>query len=151
MPSAVASNRNRVRCRTRMGGSASKCTCWLASIEVDWPTRKGCFCDVCTSESKMVCTESDCSRSLGLVTTEGVRNEGKRTWMSSWSDRQSSPVKESGWFGALIVERDFPPNMRVMGDFACSCIHQQWQAQFRERENDWRTIKPRFPASVRPD
>jgi hypothetical protein len=42
--------------------------------------------------------------------------EGKRTWMSSWSDRQSSMVTVSGWFGARTVERNFPPNMRIRGD-----------------------------------
>jgi hypothetical protein len=42
--------------------------------------------------------------------------EGKRTWMSSWSDRQSSIVTMSGWLGARTVERNFPPNMRTRSD-----------------------------------
>jgi hypothetical protein len=44
------------------------------------------------------------------------RKEGKRTWMLSLSDRQSSAVTASGWFGARTVEWDLPPNMHEMGD-----------------------------------
>lgn len=36
--------------------------------------------------------------------------------MSSRSDRQSSSVLESLWLGALNIERNFPPKIRVMGD-----------------------------------
>ena len=42
--------------------------------------------------------------------------EGKRTWMSSWSDRQSSILTLSILFGARTVEQNFPPNMRFSGD-----------------------------------
>jgi hypothetical protein len=42
--------------------------------------------------------------------------ERKRTWISSWSDRQSSMVIVSGRFDARTVERNFPPNMRIRGD-----------------------------------
>jgi hypothetical protein len=44
------------------------------------------------------------------------RKEGKRTWILSWSDRQSSTMTVSGWFGARTVERNFPPNTRIRGD-----------------------------------
>jgi hypothetical protein len=36
--------------------------------------------------------------------------------MFSWSNRQSSTVMVSGWFGVCTIERDLPPNMREMGD-----------------------------------
>ena len=42
--------------------------------------------------------------------------EGNRTWISSWSGRQSSMVTLSGWFGARKIERNFPPNMRIRGN-----------------------------------
>jgi hypothetical protein len=41
MPSAVASYRERSRWRTRIVGSDSICTSWLASLESDWPTNTG--------------------------------------------------------------------------------------------------------------
>jgi hypothetical protein len=41
----------------------------------------------------------------------GTDEKGKRTWMLSSSNRQSSMVMVSGWFGARMVERDLPPNM----------------------------------------
>ena len=61
----------------------------------------------------------------------GGRRTEKRTWMSSWSDRQASEVTASGRFGARTIERDIPPNMRKMGDFVYSrpSIRQQSQAQ----------------------
>ena len=46
--------------------------------------------------------------------------KGKRTKMSSWSDRQFSMVTVSGWLGARTVKRYFPPNMRIRGDLADS-------------------------------
>jgi hypothetical protein len=46
--------------------------------------------------------------------------EGKQTWMSSWSDRQSSMLTVSGCFGARTVEQNFPPNMRIKGDLTDS-------------------------------
>ena len=75
---------------------------------------------------------------------EGRETEEKRTWMLNWSDRQSSVLTVSGWFGALTVERDLPPNMREMVDstelaYSCPCIRQQSQAQCREKKN-WRTV-----------
>ena len=36
--------------------------------------------------------------------------------MSRWSDRQFSEGTGSGWFGARTGERNFPPNIRVIGD-----------------------------------
>ena len=45
-----------------------------------------------------------------------VENEEKQTRMSSWSDRQSSIVTVSGWFGARTVVWDFPPNRRISGN-----------------------------------
>jgi hypothetical protein len=41
---------------------------------------------------------------------------GKRTWMSSWSDRQYSTVTVSGWFGARTIERNVPQNIHIRGD-----------------------------------
>ena len=46
--------------------------------------------------------------------------DGKRTWMSSWSDSQFSMVTESGWLKVRTVERNFPPNMRIRGASADS-------------------------------
>jgi hypothetical protein len=46
----------------------------------------------------------------------GGWEKGKRTWMSRWSDRQSSMMTASGLSGARTVERNFPPNMRIRGD-----------------------------------
>ncbi len=46
----------------------------------------------------------------------GGMQTGRQTWISSRSDLQSSVVTFAGWFGALTVERDFPPNMRVKGN-----------------------------------
>jgi hypothetical protein len=43
-------------------------------------------------------------RKLGHVRAERGRKEEKQTRMSSWSDRQSSMVTVSGWFGARTVE-----------------------------------------------
>jgi hypothetical protein len=59
--------------------------------------------------------------------------KGKRTWMSSWSDRQSPMVTLSGWFGARTAERNFPSNMRFSGDsldsaYSWTFIRQQCQA-----------------------
>ena len=53
----------------------------------------------------------------------------EQTWMLSWSNRQSSAVMVSGWFGACTIERDLPPNMREMGDsgdltYSRSCLRQ---------------------------
>ena len=64
--------------------------------------------------------------------------EGERTWMSSWSDRQSSMVTASGWFGVRTVERNFPSNMRCRGDsidsaYSWPCVRQQFQALRREK------------------
>ena len=47
-----------------MGGSISICTCWLASLEVDWPICSGWDCMVCARASSMVCTESGYVKSL---------------------------------------------------------------------------------------
>lgn len=49
-----------------------------------------------------------CSASRRVFTSSG--------WMSSWSDRQSSIVTDSRWWGERRDERNLPPNMRVMGD-----------------------------------
>ena len=43
-------------------------------------------------------------------------NMGERTWMLSWSNRQSLMVMVSDWFGTRTAERDPPSNMRKMGD-----------------------------------
>ena len=47
--------------------------------------------------------------------------------MLSRSDRHSSIVTVSDWFGKSSVERDLPPNMREMGDmpelaYSCPCM-----------------------------
>ena len=42
--------------------------------------------------------------------------EGKQTWISSWSDCQSSILTLSVLFGARTVEQNFPPKMRFSGD-----------------------------------
>ena len=57
--------------------------------------------------------------------------------MLSLSNRQSSTVTVSGWFGARTVERDLPPNMRKMGDsaepaYTRPCLRQRHEAQHRE-------------------
>ena len=81
----------------------------------------------------MVCTELGCAKSLEVshrnVNVDGMgRDRGKRTWMLSLSDRQSSTVTTSGWFGARRIERNLPANMREIGDsteiaFSCPCEH----------------------------
>src|SRR6267154_5509190 len=80
------------------------------------------------------------NRLLALVTctyAQAEQMEGdERTWMSSWSDRQSSIETTSGWFGMRTVERNFPLNICVMGDpsklvYFRRCIRQQCQAQCR--------------------
>ena len=58
--------------------------------------------------------------------------------MSRWSDRQFSETG-SGWFGARMGERNFPPNIRVVGDstklaYSCPYIFYQCQAEYREME-----------------
>ena len=50
------------------------------------------------------------------VSAYARRKEEKRTWMSSWSDRQYSMVTVSDWFGAHMVELNLPPNMRISGN-----------------------------------
>ena len=65
-----------------------------------------------------------------------VTGKEKRTWMSSWSERQCSMVAVSCWFGARTVERDFPLNMRIRGDsndstYSLPCVYQQCQAHRR--------------------
>ena len=40
----------------------------------------------------------------------------KDTWMSSWSDRQTSTLTVSDPFGARTVGWDLPPNMSKMRD-----------------------------------
>jgi hypothetical protein len=67
------------------------------------------------------------------------RKEKTRTWMSRWSDRQSSIETGSGWFGPRTGERNFPPKIRVIGDSAnlaypCPCILYQYPVQCREME-----------------
>ena len=57
--------------------------------------------------------------------------------MLSLSDRQSSTVTVSGWFGTRTVERDLPPNMNKMGDltelaYSCPCIRQQRKTQISD-------------------
>ena len=44
-----ASYRNRLRSRTSIDGSISICTCWPASLELDWPTCTGWGCEMCVS------------------------------------------------------------------------------------------------------
>ena len=46
--------------------------------------------------------------------------KGKQTWMSRRSNRQSSMVKVSARFGPRKIERNFPPNMRIRGDWIAS-------------------------------
>jgi hypothetical protein len=63
--------------------------------------------------------------------------------MLSRSARQLSRVVVSGRFGASMVKRDLPPNMREMSDsteLAClwACMHLKYQAQCRERERRMR-------------
>ena len=82
----------------------------------------------------MVCTESGCVNDLGIshqgrCMDRRGRKDGKRTWMLSWRDRQASIVTVSGWLGAHTVERDFPPNIREMGDstelaYSCPCVRR---------------------------
>ena len=77
----------------------------------------------------MVCIKSGCVKSFEIshqdICVDGRGGEkGKRTWMLSRSNRQSSTVWVSGRFGTRTVERDLPSNMREMGDFtelAYSC------------------------------
>ena len=57
--------------------------------------------------------------------------------MLSRSDRQASVVTLSGWLGARTVERDFPPNMREMGEsteLSYSTVHQQHTVQCQRDE-----------------
>ena len=59
--------------------------------------------------------------------------------MLSLSDRQSSTVTVSGWFGTRTVEQDLPPNINEMGDltelaYSCPCIRQQRKTQSRDRK-----------------
>ena len=45
------------------------------------------------------------------------RGKGKgTTWMSSWSDRQSSTVTELSRFGVTMVEQNVPRKFREMGE-----------------------------------
>jgi hypothetical protein len=44
------------------------------------------------------------------------RKEETRTWMSRWSDRQPFVGIGSDWFSVGTGERNFPPNIRVIGD-----------------------------------
>ena len=65
--------------------------------------------------------------------------------MLSRSDRQLSRVVASGRFGARMVKRELPPNIREMGDstelaYLWACMHIQCQTQCRERE--WRMGAP---------
>lgn len=73
------------------------------------------------------------------------RRKEKRTWMSSWSDRQVSTVTVSDRFGARTIERDLPPNTRKMGDsnklpYSCPSIRQRSQAQGRDKKDNRRTV-----------
>ena len=91
----------------------------------------------------MVCTESGYAKSLEVshqnvgVNRRG-RKVGKRTWISSLSDRQSSTTTTSGRFGARMIERDFPLNIREIDDstefaFSCPCIHQKRQGPVQRK------------------
>ena len=70
--------------------------------------------------------------------------------MSSWSDRQSSIVTVSGWFSARMVERNFPPNMRIRGDsidstYSCPSVRH---AKFNTKRGEiigapWNSVFPR--------
>ena len=42
--------------------------------------------------------------------------KGERTWMLSWSNRQSLVVIVSDWFGTRTAEQDPPSNMCETGD-----------------------------------
>jgi hypothetical protein len=52
------------------------------------------------------------------IRVEEEETDEKRTWILSWSDRQASVVTMSSLLGARTVERDLPPNICEMGDWA---------------------------------
>jgi hypothetical protein len=59
--------------------------------------------------------------------------------MLSLSNRQSSTLTVSGWFGARAFERDLPPNRREMGNsvelgYSHPCPHQRHEAQYKEEK-----------------
>jgi len=95
---------------------------------------------MCASASLTVCTKSSCAKILAISQKDICADERRqRTWMLSWSNRQSWTVMLSGWFGARTVERDLPLNMGEMGDsaelaYTRPCIHQQHESQHREEE-----------------
>ncbi|KAI0280774.1 hypothetical protein BGY98DRAFT_932404 [Russula aff. rugulosa BPL654] len=75
---------------------------------------------------------SHCGQSLEVshhrdIRADSTRREVEtRTRMSRWSDRQSCVRTRSGWFGAWKGERNFPLNMRDVGDstkLAYSCTY----------------------------
>jgi hypothetical protein len=144
MPSAAVSYRNRSRWRTRTGGSASRSTSWLPSLELDGPTCTDWGCETSASASWMLCTESGCAKELEVSHRDiceggSGREEKRRTSMKSLSDRQASIATLSSWPGTRTVDRDLPPNMREMGDsielaYSCSCRRQQRQAQCSGKE-----------------
>jgi hypothetical protein len=156
MPPTATSYRNRLRWRTRTGGSTSMSTCWLASLELNWPTCMGWRCEMCVSASSTPCTESGCAKILKVSHKDICPDERRqRTWILSWSNRQASIVAVSGWPGAHTVERDLPPNMREMGDstelaYSCPCIRQQRQVQCRERKNIGAPCGPALPLQSGP-
>jgi hypothetical protein len=65
------------------------------------------------------------------------RKEETRTWISRWSDRQSSARPTSSWFGARTGEWDFRTNIRVVGvsmklAYPCPGILYQSKVQSRD-------------------
>jgi len=121
-PPAAASYRKRLRWRTRPGGSASMSICWLASLrpdeppcmDCDWETRMRASCTVSTESG---CEEFGVSHHWQDIHADGTRRKEEiRTRTSRWSDRQTSVVTTSGLFDVRTNKRDFPPNIRVIGD-----------------------------------
>jgi hypothetical protein len=147
-PPAAASYRTRLRWRTRTGGSAEMSICCLASRKLDGPSCVDCGWKTRMRASSTVRTESSCEcDNLEISHYWQDIHAGRketRTWMSRWSDRQFSETG-SGWFGAPTAERNFPPNIRVVGDstklaYSCPCIFINAKLS-TERWNNWRTIK----------
>lgn len=121
-PFTLVSYKNLFIWSTRIGGTVSMRTCWLASRVT--PGRVGEV--TCTEDgvemywraSRTVCICSRCSDRSGLISFFIIPTKMRRTCMSSCKDRQSSMTTESFCCGARSVERNLPPNIRVIGDSA---------------------------------
>ena len=66
------------------------------------------------------------------IRADSCRRKETRTWMSRWSDLQSSERTGPGWLEARTSERYFPPNIRVIGDpaklaYSRPCVLYQCQ------------------------